>query len=512
MVITKRIYFLIGVPMLLLVVATLFGAYLISKNNQNTQALIRESIFKQNLLSSIYNQSGYGGSIHHFKNLVLRRDLKYLLPAKEMLSDTVALCDEYLNIENITPLERKSIQQIKTTMQEYLAKADVVQILISQKKTVQEIDAVVRVDDTEAVQQSERIRSYLAEQQEKYENNFQQYQLNIFILLTVLFLAIIVLSITLTNTANNRIQKIIESAVRMARDVASGNYSPTVDESLMDDLDSLFRDIQTMAKNIQRKIEQLQTSNTDLKQFAFIAAHDLQEPLNKIMAYADLILLDDAENISLSTKSGVKKIISSGSRLRGLVHDLLTYADLASSARPDLHAELSESLDAARALIADQIAAAQATITATDLPSIKGSPKHFESLFANLISNSLKYRSPDRPCLIEISCVTENRMHKISFKDNGIGFDQAFAKQLMRPFVKLHDKNKYPGSGVGLAICSRILQIYESHLVITSELGKGTTCSFELPQEIHQHLHNKITNESKLKDDPGMATSADKSP
>jgi light-regulated signal transduction histidine kinase (bacteriophytochrome) len=205
-------------------------------------------------------------------------------------------------------------------------------------------------------------------------------------------------------------------------------------------------------------------------------------------------------------------IFSSGSRLRELVHDLLTYADLASSTRPDLNADLTESLVAARLLMQDGIAAAQATITATDLPSIKGSPKHFESLFANLISNSLKYRSPDRPCLIEISCVTENRMHKISFKDNGIGFDQAFAKQLMRPFVKLHDKNKYPGSGVGLAICSRILQIYESHLVITSELGKGTTCSFELPQEINQNSRNKITREDKIKDDPGMATSTDKSP
>jgi methyl-accepting chemotaxis protein len=284
MVITKRIYFLIGVPLLLLVVSTLFGAYLISQNNQNTQALIRESIVKQNLLSSIYNEAGYGGGIHHFKNLVLRRDLKYLLPAKESLANTVALCDEYLNIENITSLEHKSIQQIKATMLEYLAKADVAQILISQNKTVQEIDKIVRVDDVEAVQQSTSIRNYLSGRQEIYEKNFQQYQLNIFILLTALFLAVIILSIILTNTANNRIQKIIESAVRMARDVASGNYAPTVDESLMDDLDSLFRDIQLMAKNIQRKIEQLQTSNTDLKQFAYIAAHDLQEPLNKIMA------------------------------------------------------------------------------------------------------------------------------------------------------------------------------------------------------------------------------------
>jgi signal transduction histidine kinase len=487
MVITKRIYFLIGVPLLLLVVGTLLGAYLISKNNQNTQALIRESIFKQNLLSSIYNESGYGGGIHHFKNLVLRRDLKYLLPAKESLTETVALCDEYLNIENITPLERKSIQQIKDTMLEYLAKADVAQILISQNKTVQEIDRIIRVDDTEAVRQSGSIRNYLTGRQEKFEKTFHQYQLNIFILLTGLFLAIIILSIVLTNTANSRIQKIIESAVRMARDVASGNYAPTVDESLMDDLDSLFRDIQLMAKSIQRKIEQLQTSNSDLKQFAYIAAHDLQEPLNKILTYADLILLDDAEKISPGTQSGVKKIISSGFHLRGLVHDLMTYADLASSTRPDLRADLSEALTAARLLLKDSIAAAHAVISATDLPAIQGSSKHFESLFANLISNSLKYRSPDRPCLIEISCITANQVHKISVQDNGIGFDQIFAKQLTRPFVKLHDKNKYPGSGVGLAICSRILQIYESHLVITSEVGKGTVFSFDLPQEIEKN-------------------------
>lgn len=501
MVITKRIYFLIGVPLLLLVVGTLLGAFLINKNNQNTQALIRESIFKQNILSAIYNESGYGGGIHHFKNLVLRRDLKYLLPAKEHLQDTIYLCDQYLNIENITPLERKSLLQIKATMSEYLAKADVAQILISQNKTVQEIDKVVKVDDTGAVQQSSSIRDYLSSNQDMYEKNFTQYQLNIFILLAALFLTVIIVSIALTNTANNRIQKIIESAVRMARDVASGNYAPTVDESLMDDLDSLFRDIQLMAKNIQRKIDQLQTSNTDLKQFAYIAAHDLQEPLNKIMAYADLILLDDVETLSPSTQVGVQKIISSGVRLRGLVHDLLTYADLASSTRPDLRADLSEALVEARLLMKDNIAATHATITASDLPSIRGSTKHFESLFANLISNSLKYRSPNRQCLIEIACKTENQIHKISIKDNGIGFDPIFAKQLMRPFVKLHDKNKYPGSGVGLAICSRILQIYESHLMITSEVGVGTICSFELPQEINQDAKHRLSTDKNSKDE-----------
>lgn len=485
MIITQRIYFLVGVPLVMLIVSSLLCTFLIWQNNRGTQELINEIVVKRDLLSSIYQSSGYGGAIHHFKNLVLRKDLQYLGPAEESYRNAVKYADEYLNLENLEAGEREAVSAIRDGLKEYQQNIEKVQILINTGKTVAEIDKVVRQDDRRVMEAEKTLHRILDQRQRSYIEDFERAELGIFILLSVLFSVVFVTATILTRTVQSRIQRTIEGAVRMARQVASGNYSPVVEEGLRHDFSSLFSDIQSMAESIQKKVEQLQDQNTDLQRFAFIAAHNLQEPLNKIVAYGDLLLEDEKQQLSSHACVEIKKIINSGEKLRSLVKDLLYFVEVVNAERPLSVVSLNVVLDdVLQKSLKSELEAVGAIIEKTDLPSIQGSPKHFEIVFRNIVKNSIMFRSEQRPCKIKISCdKISNSNFNFCFEDNGVGFDQRLASRLGEPFVRLNNEVNFIGNGTGLAICDRILRLYDSHLRFSSRLDCGTKVLFTISSQ-----------------------------
>ncbi|RYY29853.1 MAG: HAMP domain-containing protein [Chitinophagaceae bacterium] len=233
----------------------------------------------------------------------------------------------------------------------------------------------------------------------------------------------------------------------------------------------------------------LESSNRDLEQFAYVASHDLQEPLRKIQIFSSQLLsrLNDKEFASKT----IARIISSASRMSDLINGVLNYSRLANSRDLMQPVSLEEIIEAVVNDLELVITEKQATINIEPLPVVTGNKLQLNQLFSNLISNSLKFC--DRKPLIEVFAsivpgaeniegTDENKWYaKISFKDNGIGFSQEYEKNIFSVFQRLHSKEEYPGTGIGLALCKKIVDNHEGHVEVSSSLGEGTTFVIYLP-------------------------------
>lgn len=244
---------------------------------------------------------------------------------------------------------------------------------------------------------------------------------------------------------------------------------------------------ETARKELQ---DSLTESNTALEQFAYVASHDLQEPLRTMGAYAQLMArkyrgqLDDEADLFLNF------LVSASVRMTALVRDLLAYARLATEEERPSSIALDEDLEAALTHLDEAIKESGATVTHDPLPTLAVDRGQMVRLFQNLIGNAVKYRKPDQPPKVHISAEQKGAEWIISIRDDGIGFEPQHASAIFAPFKRLHTAEEYPGTGVGLAICRRIVHAQGGRIWAESQPGEGTTFSFTLPVEGRQPLQH----------------------
>ena len=244
-------------------------------------------------------------------------------------------------------------------------------------------------------------------------------------------------------------------------------------------------------KKLQHLNENLLRSNRELEQFAYITSHDLQEPLRKIQTFVDLIERNNADPVT--AKRYLDKIASCAARMSLLINDVLSYSRLIRTDERLKDTDLNEVLEVVISDFEFLIEERNAVINSSKLPVVKGLPLQLQQLFSNLISNSIKFS--EKPPVIEISYeavspdearrVRElNDQHqyvRLMFKDNGIGFDQQYAEKVFTIFQRLNHKKAYAGSGIGLALCKRIVENHHGLIMASSEPDKGTTFFVYLP-------------------------------
>jgi light-regulated signal transduction histidine kinase (bacteriophytochrome) len=232
----------------------------------------------------------------------------------------------------------------------------------------------------------------------------------------------------------------------------------------------------------QRGIEEeLRRVNRELEEFAYVASHDLQEPLRMVNVYTQLIIKRmGTQNADLAVYAG---FVNEGvSRMENLIRDLLSFSRVTyTHESPAGIADLSESLSEALSVLTNRIEESQATIFADPLPNASGDTSQLAHVFQNLLSNSLKYRKKDVAPEIHIAVKPEGEQWIFSLRDNGIGFDPEYAQRIFGLFKRLH-KNEYSGTGVGLAICKRIVERYGGRMWAESRLGEGAVFYFSLPR------------------------------
>jgi PAS domain S-box-containing protein len=241
-------------------------------------------------------------------------------------------------------------------------------------------------------------------------------------------------------------------------------------------LTNYFQDV-TKAKlaeqELKHRIDALQRANRLLEEFAYISSHDLQEPIRNIMISAEL-LNEELEATSTEAKHFVDGIHKSAKTLDRLVRDLLEYSRVISADDGVVGAaDLTECLREAMTVMQQRIDETGATVTWDPLPCVRGDRLQLTHVFQNLLSNSLKYRRQDVPLSIHVASEREEGGWKISFRDNGIGFDARHADRIFGLFKRLHREDVYAGTGLGLAICRRIVERYRGSICAEGKPGEG---------------------------------------
>jgi signal transduction histidine kinase len=246
-----------------------------------------------------------------------------------------------------------------------------------------------------------------------------------------------------------------------------------------------LKEAQSARDSLQRSNEELARSNEDLGRFAFVASHDLQDPLRMITVYSQLLVKSYPPELDSQASAFVNNIVGGTKRMRELLADLLAYTEI--GARPDTPAEvldLNVVIEKVRQNLKASIDDSGAEITAGRLPSLSGYEAHFISLFQNLIGNALKYRSQNSP-RIHISVQEAAGQLRFAVADNGIGVDPEYHQTIFGAFKRLHG-NKIPGTGIGLAICQRVVERYGGQIWVESRVGQGATFLFTLPAHLER--------------------------
>jgi signal transduction histidine kinase len=225
---------------------------------------------------------------------------------------------------------------------------------------------------------------------------------------------------------------------------------------------------------------ELRRSNQELEQFAYVASHDLQEPLRKVTNYTELLAKRYAGNIDARADKYIAYIVDGTTRMQGLIKDLLAYSRVTREVDvepTDVTAVLQETLSTLEMVIRDT----QAKITWATLPTIQANPLQIGQLLQNLIGNALKFRSTAPP-RVHVAAELEAYTWRFSVEDNGIGIDPQYAERIFGVFQRLHTRTEYPGTGIGLAICQKIVERHGGRIWVESVLGQGTTFYFTIPR------------------------------
>lgn len=248
---------------------------------------------------------------------------------------------------------------------------------------------------------------------------------------------------------------------------------------------------------LQRVNRDLQRSNENLQQFAYVASHDLQEPLRKIQSFGDLLMERFAPQLGNEGTDMIGRMQVASQRMSLLIRDLLAYSRVSTHHEPhravSLNRIVSEAVDSLYVAIHES----KATIEISSLPQITGDASQLGQLFQNLLANAIKFRRPNTPPHVlvnyqklvvsqlseEMRAVVGNQhsVAEIMISDNGIGFDARHAERIFQVFQRLHGRNQYPGSGIGLAICRRVAENHGGFITASSEPGKGTTFRVYFP-------------------------------
>ncbi|GEM_PF-706230 len=232
----------------------------------------------------------------------------------------------------------------------------------------------------------------------------------------------------------------------------------------------------------QKRVEaELRSANQDLEQFAYSASHDLQEPLRSIKIYGELLASRYAARLDGQALEFLGFLRAGASRMEALVRDLLAYTQITQLEAPDQPADAGEVLAGAISSLNGAIVSSGARVTSDPLPPARVHATHLAQLFQNLVGNAIKYRHPERPPVVHVSGRQENGHSVFSVRDNGIGIPPEYKEHIFGLFKRLHTGDEYSGTGIGLAICQRIVERYRGRIWVESEPGRGSTFLFSVP-------------------------------
>ncbi|MBC7512207.1 PAS domain-containing protein [Candidatus Saccharibacteria bacterium] len=238
---------------------------------------------------------------------------------------------------------------------------------------------------------------------------------------------------------------------------------------------------QAAEKDLSAFGEELSRSNKELEDFAYVASHDLQEPLRKIQAFGNLLLGEYGDSLGLEGADYLKRMHSAATRMSTLIEDLLAFSRVTRTQHQPASVDLSSVLADVLSDLESRIHDTGATITVGKMPTVTADPTHMRQLFQNLIGNAVKFQQPGLQPSVAVSSKNMKGGHQITVADNGIGFDEKYLDRIFAVFQRLHERSRYEGTGIGLAVCRKIVEQYGGTITAESTKGKGSKFIIWLP-------------------------------
>jgi len=255
-------------------------------------------------------------------------------------------------------------------------------------------------------------------------------------------------------------------------------------------------------QDMRRMVDALAASNMELERFAYVASHDLQEPLRSITSFSQLLERRAGDKLDDEAKEYLHYIIIGGKRMYSLVNDLLTFSRVSRKGTPFALVETRDLVELALQNLRESIHESAAEITLGDLPAVVGDGMQLVQLFQNLIGNALKFRRPGNTPHIAVQARRQVEDYLFSVTDDGVGIPTEYQEQIFALFRRLHKGEAYPGTGVGLAICKRVIERHEGRIWVESTPGHGSTFLFTLPAPGTQRAQALTAREEASEEQP----------
>ena len=230
---------------------------------------------------------------------------------------------------------------------------------------------------------------------------------------------------------------------------------------------------------LEVKARELERSNEELQQFAYVASHDLQEPLRMVSSYTQLLVRRYGDKLDGDAREFMDFIVDGAARMKQLIEDLLAFSRVGTRGRDFQETDSGAALAKALANLRAAQEASGATVTHDEMPEVLADSVQLTQLFQNLVGNAMKFRAEEPP-RIHVSAQTRDEVWVFMVKDNGIGLDPQYSDRIFMMFQRLHNKTEYPGTGIGLAICKKIVDRHGGRIWVDSQPGKGSTFGFTL--------------------------------
>ena len=227
------------------------------------------------------------------------------------------------------------------------------------------------------------------------------------------------------------------------------------------------------------KMAELKRSNEELSQFAYIASHDLQEPLRMVSSYTQLLSQRYAGKLDSDADEFIAFAVDGAMRMQRLIQDLLAYSRVGTSKMDLATISSGKALEIALTNLAGAIDDSSAVVTRGEMPSVRADEMQLVQLFQNLIGNAIKYRGPDTP-KVHVSVVEKRGKWQFSVQDNGLGIEEQYYDRIFGMFQRLHNRREFSGTGIGLAICRKIVERNGGEMSVTSKVDHGSTFQFTL--------------------------------
>jgi len=234
-----------------------------------------------------------------------------------------------------------------------------------------------------------------------------------------------------------------------------------------------------MEERLKQITAEMQHSNTELEQFAYVISHDLQEPLRMVSSYTQLLAKRYSNKLDSDADEFISYAVNGAKRMQTLLHDLLEYSRVGTRGKPFIPVNCEHVVEQAMANLKIAIEECNASVSYDVLPTVMGDEGQLVRLFQNLIGNALKFRRDEAP-LVNIVAKRRNNVVTFSIKDNGIGIDPQHRQSIFEIFRRLHTREEYPGTGMGLAICKKIVERHGGHISVQSQPGQGSTFYFSV--------------------------------